>query len=98
MCIRDRYQCNGALGAAKEAGRSPRELATAILDGLSDRSIFASLEIAGPGFINIVVTDEYLAGYADAMENDERFGIPDPDPRHKVLVCLLYTSDAADDL
>ena len=80
------YQCNGALGAAKEAGRSPRELATAILDGLSDRSIFSSLEIAGPGFINIVVTDEYLAGYADAMENDERFGIPDPDPRHKVLV------------
>ena len=76
------YQCNGALAAAKRAGRNPRELAQEVVDGLADRSPFASLEIAGPGFINIIVTDEYLARYAQVMEDDERCGIPAPEPRH----------------
>ncbi len=80
------YQCNGALAAAKRAGRNPRELAQDVVDGLSDRSPFESLEIAGPGFINIVVTDDYLARYAQVMEDDERCGIPSPEPRHKVMV------------
>ncbi len=80
------YQCNGALAAAKRAGRNPRELAQEVLDGLADRSPFESLEIAGPGFINIVVTDDYLARYAQVMEDDERCGIPSPEPHRKVLV------------
>jgi len=80
------YQCNGALAAAKRAGRNPRELAQEVVDGLADRSPFESLEIAGPGFINIVVTDDYLARYAQVMEDDERCGIPSPEPPHKVMV------------
>jgi arginyl-tRNA synthetase len=80
------YQCNGALAAAKRAGRNPRDLAQSVLDGLTDRGIYASLDIAGPGFINIIVTDEYLAGYAQAMEDGDRCGIGGPDPKRKVLV------------
>ncbi len=80
------YQCNGALGAAKRLGRNPRELAQKVLDAIGDRSMFASLEIAGPGFINIVVTDDCLADYAQAMERDERCGIATPEPRRKVMV------------
>ncbi len=80
------YQCNGALAAAKRAGRNPRDLAQAVLDGLTDRGIYASLDIAGPGFINITVTDEYLAGNAQAMEEDARCGIGAPDPKLKVIV------------
>ncbi len=80
------YQCNGALAAAKRAGRNPRDLAQAVLDVLTDREIYASLDIAGPGFINITVTDEYLADNAQAMEDGERCGISTPDPKRKVLV------------
>ncbi len=80
------YQCNGALGAAKRAGRSPRDLAQTVLDALTDREIYASLDIAGPGFINIVVTDDYLAARARAMEEGDRCGLDVPDPKRKVLV------------
>ena len=80
------YQCNGALAAAKRVGRNPRDLAQTVLDGLTDRAIYASLDIAGPGFINIVVTDEYLATYAQIMEDGDRCGIDAPDPKRKVLV------------
>ena len=80
------FQCNGALGAAKKAGRNPRELAAEVIDALDDRSAFSTLDVAGPGFINIVLTDETLARYADDMAGDDRLGLPDPDPRHKVIV------------
>ena len=80
------YQCNGALAAAKKIGKNPREFAQSVIDNLSDRSAFASLDIAGPGFINIVVTDEYLAQYAQTMEDDDRIGIAAPEPRCKVIV------------
>lgn len=80
------FQCNGALGAGKRTGRNPRELGQEVLASIGDRSMFASLEIAGPGFINIVVTDDCLADYAQAMADDERFAIAQPEHRWKVMV------------
>ena len=66
------FQCNGAMAAAKIAKKNPREIAQAIVDTLSQNEIFASVDIAGPGFINLNVTDEYLASH---IQNTENFGI-----------------------
>ena len=79
------FQCNGALPAAKQGGRNPREIAQAIVDGVEDLPEFDALSLAGPGFINIMLTDEALATYANAMHND-RLGIdPVAEPK-RVLV------------
>jgi len=80
------YQCNGALAAAKQAGRNPRDLAAGVIDELADGDVLASTEVAGPGFINITVTDAALARHVQAMEDDEHLAIAEPDPRRKVLV------------
>jgi arginyl-tRNA synthetase len=80
------YQCNGALAAAKAAGRNPRDLAQAVIDELADRTLYRRLEIAGPGFINITVTDDALAGSVQAMGDDDRLSVPEPTVRHQVLV------------
>ncbi len=66
------FQCNGAMPAAKAAKRSPREIGQAVLDSIGDTSPFSKLELAGPGFINITLTDDYLAGHIDGL--DDRFG------------------------
>ncbi len=66
------FQCNGSMAAAKRAGKNPREIAQAVLDSVTDTSPFEKLELAGPGFINITLTDEYLAGYIGGL--DETFG------------------------
>ena len=55
------FQSNGALAAAKQARANPRDLATKIAAHLQDRPEIASIEIAGPGFINIRVSDRALA-------------------------------------
>ena len=53
------FQCNGAMAAAKQAKKNPREVAQAVLDSIPDKAPFSELDLAGPGFINITLTDEY---------------------------------------
>jgi arginyl-tRNA synthetase len=71
------FQCNGALAAAKESRADPRQIAQRIADRLKADPIFARVEIAGPGFINLDVTDTALAERAGAMAKDERLGAPE---------------------
>lgn len=77
------YQCNGALAAAKEAGKNPRELAEDVIEAVPDSDALQPLSIAGPGFININLTDQFLAAAVEDL--DDRFGAPVRDPRN-VLV------------
>jgi arginyl-tRNA synthetase len=71
------FQCNGAMAAAKAAGKNPREVATAIVGALSQNSIFSKLDIAGPGFINITLSDNFIAGHLADTAKDDRAGAPD---------------------
>jgi arginyl-tRNA synthetase len=70
------FQCNGALPAAKPAGRNPREIAQEILDTVSADQRISELSLAGPGFINITLTDEFLAATLNGIVSDDRLGIP----------------------
>jgi arginyl-tRNA synthetase len=70
------FQCNGALGAAKEAKASPREIATKIAARLKENPLFAKVEVAGPGFINLDVSDDALAVRLGTFAKDARRGAP----------------------
>lgn len=61
------YQCNAAMGLAKILKKQPREIATAFSERLSeDMKGIATISIAGPGFINFKIQDEYLLKHASA--------------------------------
>ncbi|MCF8495241.1 MAG: arginine--tRNA ligase [Alphaproteobacteria bacterium] len=70
------FQCNGALAAAKSAGKNPREVAQAIVVRLKENQDFSRIEIAGPGFINLDITDETLSRYLSETAGDGRWGVP----------------------
>ena len=55
------YQANGAMGAAKKLKTNPRELAQKILEQVDLEGIASKTEIAGPGFINITICNDFLA-------------------------------------
>lgn len=59
------YQANGVMQAAKRLGRNPRELATAVVAKLDLDGIAERVDIAGPGFINIRLSDALLADAAN---------------------------------
>ncbi|MCL1623620.1 arginine--tRNA ligase [Moraxella sp. Tifton1] len=73
------YQANGIMGAAKKLGVNPREFAQRVIDELTQtnalQGIASKLEIAGPGFINIFLDDEFLANSVKTALDDEHLGI-----------------------
>ena len=71
------FQCNGALPAAKSGGRNPREVAEQATARLADDPRLAEASVAGPGFINLSLTDRALAEYANRVAADpQRAGAP----------------------
>ena len=51
------FACNIAMVLAKPAKMNPRQIATLIIDNLPADSVLAKAEIAGPGFINLFLTE-----------------------------------------
>ncbi|MEL7031168.1 MAG: arginine--tRNA ligase [Pseudomonadota bacterium] len=68
------FQCNGCMGAAKQAGMNPRELAAKIAPRLSDHGAIDRVDVAGPGFLNIKVSAEALAKQAALIGSDPKAG------------------------
>lgn len=54
------FSTNAAMVMAKSVGKNPRELAGEILPKLSELDFVANASIAGPGFINIKLKDEFI--------------------------------------
>jgi arginyl-tRNA synthetase len=80
------FQCNGALAAAKTAGRSPRDIAADVAALMAADPIVAGTEVAGPGFINVTLTGEHLAGVLASLAADDRLGVaPVAAPRRVVV-------------
>lgn len=78
---------NAALVLAKPAGLKPRDLAEAFMAKLATGEGVASVEIAGPGFINIRLEDRFWAGVARAiLEGGEAFARSDVGGGEKVNV------------
>jgi len=56
------YQANGAMALAKELKTDPRELAEKVVKNLDVSDICERPEVAGPGFINLRLKNEFVAG------------------------------------
>lgn len=80
------YQCNGALAAAKQYKKAPIKIAQEIVDELKPGKTFKNIEAIMPGFINITVTEAFLADYLNSMSGEEKLGCEmDPNPG-KILI------------
>ena len=64
------FQSNGALAVAKSIGTNPRDLAARVAARLQGDPRLVSVEVAGPGFINLKVSDQALAARAAEAAGD----------------------------
>jgi arginyl-tRNA synthetase len=72
------FQSNGALAAAKALKANPRELATKVAARLEGDARLTGVEVAGPGFINLRVSDAALSGRAQAVADDAAYAGASP--------------------
>lgn len=68
------YQANGIMALAKAQGMAPRDMAQRVLSHLDLEGI-ARVEVAGPGFLNLTLSPEYLDQSLRALLHDERLGV-----------------------
>ena len=80
------YQCNGAMAAAKLLRLPPRAIAEKVLAQLPSDGLLAKAEIAGPGFINLTLSDTALARHLEAIQADPLLGLPQPGAGKTLLV------------
>ena len=80
------YQCNGAMAAAKALRLPPRAIAEKVVAQLPAGGLLAKAEIAGPGFINLTLSDAALARHLEAMQADPLLGVPQPGAGKTLIV------------
>ncbi len=79
------FQANGAMAAAKKLKTNPRELASKIIDHLDLSGIADNMEVAGPGFINIHLSAEFLSQQLQKLSSDKNLGANKPAPQTVVV-------------
>jgi arginyl-tRNA synthetase len=79
------YQLNDAMPLAKKYGKNPRMIAEDIVKLLEQDNRFTNINIAGPGFINITLTDEYLVELLNKIATDIDVNIDKEKPKKIVI-------------
>ncbi|CAL9520110.1 arginine--tRNA ligase [Streptomyces sp. enrichment culture] len=76
------FQANGILALAKKAKANPRELATQVVARVESGELLKDIEVSGPGFLNITLSDRAITeNLAARYEDGDRLGVaPKPNP------------------
>ena len=69
------YQANFSMSLAKVLGKKPLELAKEIIDSLPANDLIESATVAGPGFINLKLSDAWIAKHVQRIATDTRLGV-----------------------
>ncbi|MFJ4558832.1 arginine--tRNA ligase [Streptomyces massasporeus] len=72
------FQANGILALAKKEKANPRELATQVVSGVESGELIKDVEVSGPGFLNVTLTDGAITRNLAARYADDtgRLGVP----------------------
>ena len=80
------YQANCAMPLQKRLGKPPRDIAAQIVEALEIGDICDTPEVAGPGFINLRLKDEFIVKSLENAAKSDRLGVPIvPDPKTVIV-------------
>ena len=84
------FQANGALALAKQVGRPPRDIAEDVAAAVSVGGVCAVVEVSGPGFINLTLSDGFVASQLRNLSADPRLGVDRAE--HPQTVVIDYSA------
>ncbi|MCR4616718.1 MAG: arginine--tRNA ligase [Lachnospiraceae bacterium] len=80
------YQCNGAMAGAKKYHKAPIMIANEVAEALKKMTVFSSVEAVAPGFLNLKLSEDYLAEYLKGMRADKKYGFEPSRANEKVVI------------
>jgi arginyl-tRNA synthetase len=78
-------QVNAALALAKRVGAAPRDVAERLVDHLALEDVCRAVEVSGPGFLNLTLSDDWISAEATRLARDDRLGLPHEPPQRVVI-------------
>lgn len=96
------FATNVALKLAKQVGKNPRDIGQALVDKLRDHELLKDVQAAGPGFLNLVISDKALIELANQDPGRPLAGkkvlveYSDPNPFKPLHAGHLYTTLVGD--
>jgi len=83
------YQANVALPLGKQLGRPPREVAAELAQHLDVADVCTDPQVSGPGFVNLTLRDDWIAGQASDQLADQRLGVAAA--QHAQMIVVDYS-------
>ena len=83
------YQCNGAMAAAKAYKTKPIDIANAVVEKLTEEKeqpMFGEAVAVMPGFINLKLSEDFLADYMKGMAEADKLGLEEPEKKETIIV------------
>ena len=80
------YQANGCMGLGKSLKQNPRELAASVREAVDLEPVAGKPEVAGPGFLNVRLHDEWIAAQLVDLLRDTDHGLAAPETPKTVVV------------
>ena len=83
------YQCNGAMAAAKAYKTKPIDIANAVVEKLTaerEQPMFGEAVAVMPGFINLKLSEAFLADYMKGMAEADKLGLKEPEKKETIIV------------
>ena len=80
------FQCNGAMAGAKLYRKKPYDIACEVLEKIGERPEFETVVAIMPGFLNIILSGEYLADYLRRISSDAKLGANTEQTPKKIVI------------
>lgn len=80
------YQCNGAMALAKAEKCAPIQIANNVADKLAGSKVFSEVNAVAPGFLNLKISDEFLAQFLNDTSKAFHYGIDAPKNPKKIII------------
>jgi arginyl-tRNA synthetase len=80
------YQANGSMAIAKRANKNPREVAQGVAEVVDLAPMAGKPEVAGPGFLNVRLLDDWISRTLGDLLNDPTLGVTAPEKPKTVVI------------
>ena len=80
------YQANGCMAIAKAARTNPRAVAEAVAKAVDLAPLAGPPEVAGPGFLNVRLNDDWISSTLGSLLNDPGLGVEAPALAQTVVI------------
>jgi arginyl-tRNA synthetase len=80
------YQCNGAMAGAKKYKKAPVMIANDVAAKLENSSVFKTAEAVAPGFLNLVLNEEFVGSFVKAMRGEAKYGFEEEASPKKIVI------------